>query len=117
MLEKALNPPNELQEIPFTSNQEKKARGFVSLLLRPLVCPEVPGVISEKNMEVRFFVPGNLVANLDFVESIFGNAGDPMLPEHDSSLDPEHWTGHSGCVILATHLTKLTQKEVGLPNY
>ncbi|MCG8573203.1 MAG: hypothetical protein MJB14_23970 [Spirochaetes bacterium] len=117
MLEKALNPPNELQEIPFTSNQEKKARGFVSLLLRPLVCPEVPGVISEKNMEVRFFVPGNLVANLDFVESIFGNAGDPMLPEHDSSLDPEHWTGHSGCVILATHLTKLTKKEVGLPNY
>ena len=37
-------------------------------------------------MEVRFFVPGNLVCNLDFVESIFGNAGDPLLPENDSCL-------------------------------
>ena len=25
-------------------------------------------------MEIRFFAPGNLVSNLDFVESIFGNA-------------------------------------------
>ena len=29
-------------------------------------------------MEIRF-APGNLVSNLDFVESIFGNAGDPFL--------------------------------------
>ena len=26
-------------------------------------------------MEVRFYVPGSLVSNLDFVESIFGNGG------------------------------------------
>ena len=57
-------------------------------------------------MEVRFFVPGNLVSNLDFVESIFGNAGDPLLPENDAALDTEHWTGHTGCVILAPHLTR-----------
>jgi hypothetical protein len=31
-----------------------------------------------KTMEVRFFAPGNLVSNLDFVESIFGNGGDPI---------------------------------------
>jgi len=30
-------------------------------------------------MEVRFFAPGGLVSNLDFVESIFGNAGDPFV--------------------------------------
>ena len=27
-------------------------------------------------MEVHFLAPGNLVSNLDFVESIFGNGGD-----------------------------------------
>jgi hypothetical protein len=49
--------------------------------------PEVPGFTPEKTMEVRFFAPGNLVSNLDFVESIFGNAGDPLLPENDAGLD------------------------------
>ncbi len=38
-------------------------------------------------MEIRFFAPGGLVSNLDFVESIFGNAGDPYLPENDAALD------------------------------
>ena len=90
---------------------------MVSLLLRPVVCPEVPGVTPEKSMEMRFFAPGNLVSNLDFVESIFGNAGDPNLPENDSALDVEGWTGHTGTVILATQLTKLRKKDVGLPHY
>ena len=39
-------------------------------------------------MEIRFFAPGNLVSNLDFVESIFGNAGDPYLPENDAASTP-----------------------------
>ena len=70
----------------------------------------------EKRMEVRFFAPGGLVSNLDFVESIFGNAGDPYLPENDAALDVDHWTGHSGCVILAPHLTRLRKKDLGLPH-
>ena len=117
MVSAALNPPSSLLRLPFTSTQPQPAEVFVSLLLRPLVCPEVPGFISPKRMEVRFFAPGNLVSNLDFVESIFGNAGDPDLPENDAALDVEHWTGHTGCVILAPHLTKLTKKEVGLPHW
>src|SRR5438045_130639 len=68
-------------------------------------------------MEVRFFAPGSLVSNLDFVESIFGNAGDPYLPENDAALDTEHWSGHSGCVILAPHLTSVTKKSLGLPSW
>ncbi|MCB0890818.1 MAG: hypothetical protein KDB51_03020, partial [Propionibacteriaceae bacterium] len=67
-------------------------------------------------METRFIVPGGLVANLDFVEGIFGNGGDPYLPEHDASLDPGTWTGTTGCVILAPHLTRVTKKELGLPH-
>ena len=109
LLQQALQPPRELLRLPFTSSQAEKAECFVSLLLRPIVCPAVAGFIEEKTMEVRFFAPGNLVSNLDFVETIFGNAGDPFLPENDAGLDVEHWTGHTGCVILAPHLVKLTK--------
>ncbi|HVU28022.1 MAG TPA: hypothetical protein VHG71_09845 [Verrucomicrobiae bacterium] len=117
LLALALNPPRSLMQLPFTATQPKPAECFVSLLLRPLVCPAVKSFTAEKTMEVRFFVPGNLVSNLDFVESIFGNGGDPLLPENDAALDTEHWTGHTGCVILAPHLIKATKKSVGLPHW
>jgi hypothetical protein len=113
LLEQALQPPEELLAIPFTSKQVSPARMFVSLLLRPIVCPEIPGREPEKNMEIRFFAPGNLVSNLDFVESIFGNGGNPDLAECDAALDVEHWSGHSGCVILAPHLASLTKRQWG----
>lgn len=116
-LESAFNPSDELNTLPFTATQDEKAKMMVSLLLRPVVCPEVKGVISKKAMEVRFFVPGAFVSNLDFVESIFGNAGDPNLPSNDAGLDIEHWTGHSGCIVLAPQLLELTKKEIGLPHY
>jgi len=117
LLRAALNPPSELSRLPFTSTQPQSAECFVTLLLRPVVCPEVPGVTPQKTMEIRFFVPGGLVCNLDFVESIFGNAGDPNLPENDAGLDAEHWTGHTGCVVLAPHLNKLTKSQLGLPKW
>ncbi len=117
LLNAAFHPPKELMQLPFTSTQKEKAEVFVSLLLKPVVVPEVPGFSRQKRMEIRFFVPGNLVSNLDFVESIFGNGGDPFLPENDSALDIEEWTGHTGCIILAPHLVQLTKKEVGLPEY
>jgi len=117
LLRAALNPPDRLLELPFTSKQPEPARMFVSLLLRPTVCPEIPGKDPEKNMEIRFFAPGNLVSNLDFVESIFGNGGNPALPQFDAGLDPDHWSGHTGCVILAPHLVHFTKKELGLPHF
>lgn len=116
MLDKALQPPEALLELPFTANSEEKARTWVSLLLRPRVCPEVDGLMKEKTMEVRFFAPGNMVANLDFVESIFGNAGNPLLPENDSRLDTDGWSGHTGCVILAPHLITLKKQDLALPH-
>ncbi len=60
---------------------------------------------------------GAFVANLDFVESIFGNGGDALVPENDAALDTLHWTGHTGCVVLAPHLLELTKKELGLPHW
>jgi len=115
MLGFAFNPPRESLRLPFTASQPQPAECFVSLLLRPLVAPAVAGLWPEKSMEIRFFAPGTLVSNLDFVESIFGNAGDPALPENDAGLDSEHWTGHTGCVVLAPHLVKVTKKAAGLP--
>jgi len=115
-LNSAFNPSDELKTLPFTANQENKAKVMVSLLMRPMVCPEVKGVISKKSLEVRFYAPGSLVTNLDFVESIFGNAGDPNLAHNDAALDTEHWTGHTGCIVLAPQLKTLKKKDLGLPH-
>lgn len=115
LFQAAMNPPRDSLLVPFSANQAEKAYYWMTVMLRPAVCPAVPGYCNEKSMEVRFFAPGSLVSNLDFVESIFGNAGDPFVPSNDSALDVEHWSGHTGCVILAPHLTRLTKKELGLP--
>ena len=116
LFRKALQSPEKQMVLPYLANEERQAKAWVSLLLRPVVLPEVSGFCSEKTMEVRFFAPGNLVSNLDFVESIFGNGGDPFIAENDAALDPEHWSSHSGCVILAPHLISTTKKELGLPH-
>jgi hypothetical protein len=116
LVKAALQPPDDLLLLPFTADEEEKAHVWVSLLLRPVVCPEIAGYTSAKSMEIRFFAPGSMVCNLDFVESIFGNAGDPFLPENDAGLDVEHWSGHTGCVILAPHLKTLKKKDLGLPH-
>ena len=46
------------------------------------------------------------------METIFGNGGDPYLPENDAALDVLHWTGHTGCVILAPHLVGHAQDAI-----
>jgi phosphoenolpyruvate carboxykinase (diphosphate) len=117
LLAVALKPPENLLQLPFTSSQKDQAKLLVSLLLRPTVCPEVPGYIPQKSLEIRFFAPGSMIGNLDFVESIFGNAGDPYLPKNDAGLDADHWTGHTGCVILAPHLIQTRKKDLGLPHF
>ena len=116
LFQHAVTPPETLMALPFTQSNSTPAKTFVSLLLRPLVCPAVPGYCEHKTMEIRFFAPGGLVSNLDFVESIFGNSGDPLVPENDAALDCMHWTGHTGCVILAPHLIHLTKEYLGLPH-
>jgi hypothetical protein len=116
LLALALRPPEDVLTLPFTSDQPDVARLFVSLLMRPLVCPATARD-SEKRMEIRFFAPGTLVSNLDFVEGIFGNAGDPFLPENDAALDVLGWSGHTGCVILAPHLVGLKKQQLGLPHF
>ncbi len=117
MLHAALNPPKNLLNLPYTSEQKQKASTFVSLYLRPVVMPNVANIINQKRMEVRYFVPGSLVSNLDFVESIFSNAGDPHLSTNDAELEFDGWTGHTGCIILAPQITLLKKKDIGLPRW
>jgi phosphoenolpyruvate carboxykinase (diphosphate) len=117
MLDLALRAPRENLRLPFTSGRAEQAECFVSLLIRPLVCPAVPGFVEEKRMEIRFIAPGSMVSNLDFIESIFGNGGDPYLPDNDAGLDVDGWTGHTGCVILAPHLTSVPKHVLGLPHW
>ncbi len=117
LFQQACQPPAESLRIPYLTTTPGAQQAFVSLLVRPLVCPAVSGFCRHKTMEIRFFAPGGLVSNLDFVESIFGNAGDPALPENDAGLDVLHWSGHTGCVILAPHLCHLTKRELGLPHW
>jgi len=114
LLKEALDPPQALLELPATSEEPESAKLWVSLLLRPTVQPGVAGLLPTKSLEIRMFAPGGLVSNLDFVESIFGNAGDPYLIENDAALDSEHWTGQSGCIILAPHLIYLKKKDLRL---
>ena len=52
ILQSALNPPTELLTLPFTAKEASKAELFVSLLLRPVLSPEVDGFIKEKRHEV-----------------------------------------------------------------
>lgn len=116
LYEAAVNPPEELKLLPFTIGQEEPARTFVSLMIKPLVSPKVPGVLEEKRMEVLFVAPGSLVSNLDFIESVFGNMGDPSYHSNDSGLDLAKWSGHTGYILLAPHLTKMRKKDLGLPH-
>lgn len=113
----AMQPTDDMMMLPYTAQSDQPGQTWVSLLLRPLVAPEVTGVSEHKSLEVRFYAPGSLVSNLDFVESIFGNAGDPLIAGADAGMDVKHWSGHTGCVILATHLTSLSKKDLGLPHY
>jgi len=118
MFHEAFNPPEDAMILPFTASQKKKnAKVFTSLMLRPVVSPEVKGVSAKKSLEVRVFAPAAFVSNLDFVESIFGNAGDPYLHKNDAALNPVNWSGHTGCIILAPHLTRIRKKDLGLPNW
>ncbi|KAL7719814.1 PPi-type phosphoenolpyruvate carboxykinase 2 [Entamoeba marina] len=111
--------PKEHLVLPYTADCKEPTHTWVSLYMRPTVIPAVEGVKGfnhEKRYENHFFVPGNMIACLDFVESVFGNAGNPTLCKNDAALDPLGWTGTSGMVVLAPHLTKMTKKQVGLPH-
>ena len=117
LMKAAFNPPRELLVLPYTAAEPEPAKTFLSILLRPMVRPSVTGLFEELSMETRLFAPASLAANLDFAESIFGNSGDPYVSDNDAALDPMHWTGHTGCIILATHLVGMLKKDLGLPQW
>lgn len=116
MLYRAFHPEENILTLPFTSQQKHPAQLFVSNYMTPVICPAIPGIQKEQRMEIRFFVPASLVSILDCTESIFGNAGSPLLKENDIAFDPEVWCGYTGCIVFAPQLRKCTKKELGLPH-
>jgi hypothetical protein len=112
IFEAALQPPEELQPIPFTAEWEQPVKAMVSAYIRPLVSPEVPGHSPRLTAEAMIVVPGGLVANADFFQRVFGNAGDPT--KNDAAADLG-WSGHTSCIIVAPHLPKLRKVDIGLP--
>ncbi|HYE69796.1 MAG TPA: hypothetical protein VEA58_14360, partial [Anaerovoracaceae bacterium] len=117
LYQSAIKPPDELKILPFTINQAQPAKTFVSLMIKPIVSPKVQGVLEEKTMEILFVAPGSLVSNLDFIESVFGNMGDPSFHNNDSGMDVDNWSGHTGYILLAPHLTTMKKVDLGLPHY
>lgn len=115
---RAFNPPQELMTLPYSMSPFfSPIETFVSLFLRPVVVPTIKGVSPKKTMATRFFAPAGLISNLDFIESIFGNAGDPELAENDPHLDIDHWSGQTGCLILCPHITQTKKVDLGLPHF
>lgn len=115
LLKHALNPPEDLNQLPYLDGTE--ARGaMVKLQMRVPVVPEAPGFREAGFMETVVLGPGGLVSNLDFLESIFGNAGNPYFSSSSLRLDPEHNTGATSCIIFAPHLINCTKQELGLPH-
>ena len=116
LLAAAFKPPARLDDAAICRRPRRARSGCSCRCCCGRLCARRPSSDPQKTMEIRFFAPGSLVSNLDFVESIFGNAGDPYLPENDAALDAMHWTGHTGCVIVAPHLAGIKKKDVGLPH-
>jgi len=75
MFRQAVNPPKDLLVLPFTAQMGQPAEVFVSLLLRPLVCPAIPGVAPAKTMEILEFVKSSEVDPVYFDASYY------MTPE------------------------------------
>ena len=58
MLSLAFNPPREIMRLPFTATQPQPAECFVSLLLRPVVCPGSPRLHAAENHGDSFLRAG-----------------------------------------------------------
>lgn len=118
LLASALNPPAASLHLPFTNNlpESRRCGCWCSLYVTPVVIPGVNEKFPQKHMEVRFFAPGSYVSNIAFVESIFGNAGDPCLPENDLFMRPDNNANVTACMIIAPHLRHLRKRDVGLPH-
>ena len=82
--------------VPFTADRPEPLRTFVSLLLRPVVRPGVPGVCAEKPMEVRFFAPGGWSATWT---SSSRSSATPAIPACRRTTPGWTWStgpGHTG---------------------
>lgn len=106
----------DMMEIPYTVGTSDVLHRWVTLNSRPKVMPELKGISGGRFSEVSIMVPGRFISNIDFLEEIFGNAGDGFdllnNAEHDLA-----WSGTTHKIILAPQLhTFLTKKDLAIEN-
>jgi len=93
LLERALDRRRACWRCPSPRTSNSRPGCSCRCCCAPIVCPAT-GSEPEKRMEIRCFAPASLVSNLDFIEAIFGNGGDPYLPKRcragRAALDRPH---------------------------
>ena len=79
MLALALNPPAELQRLPFTATQPEPAECMVSLLIRPIVCPGGSGLHGGKDHGGALFRTGQPGEQFGFHRNHFWQRRRPVV--------------------------------------
>jgi hypothetical protein len=116
LLAAAVIPPTILKFFPLPQAQAEQGAGVgVIAPLARWFAPKFRAIGSEKRLEIRFFAPGSMVGNLDFLGTYFGNAGDPSLPANDASLGRRRVDRTHGVRDFGPHLVTLKKKDLGLP--
>ena len=101
LLAAAVEPPDEVLELPFTSNQEhKSACSHRCCCGLSCVRQRDPSREDDGDAVLRARQSGE---QSRFCGAHLRQRRRPHLPENDAALDAMHWTGHTGCVILAPH--------------
>ena len=87
LLAAALRPPADVLALPFTADQDEQVRLFVSLLLRPAGLSGHRHAIPRRPWRSASSRRQAWSATWISSKTIFGNGGDPYLPENDAALD------------------------------
>jgi hypothetical protein len=108
MLGLAFNPPRPMLRLPFTATQPHPPSVSCRCCCAPGL-PEVPGYVGRRWRFVSLRPASRQQSR--FRRKHFRQWRRPNLPENDAGLGVEHWTSHTGCVVLAPHLTKVTKQD------
>ncbi len=116
LLAAALQPPADLMTLPFTADQDEPVRAFCLAAAAARSFARPPNATRRRPWRSASSRREAWSAIWISSKAFSATRGDPYLPENDAALDVMHWTGHTGCVIVAPHLAGIKKKDLGLPH-